>query len=937
MPSQSLFLNGKITRHLFFIFLASALVPICILSLIAIARISDATEQQVSKGLENEVKNFSYLILERLDFAEQSAKLYRDELASLSPERLAQERGEHQGQKGLTVSLQPLSFIQRAELKATHQRLAEGKLLMLAREEGRQLLQIYLTSALDPTRIEAGLVTVRLAPDYVLGMWENRNLSVDSCVLDKGDRLLYATRVELCEKFLQAGQGTLGHKGEISFDAGDRYFSRYRGLFLEDKFGIPNWKIVIIQPETDIFLSSVVFRNNFLLAALGVILSLSLASIYLIRTRMAPLTSIMAGIQRVAEKQYDQPVEVNSGDEFEDLAEAFNSMSGQVSRQLVTMASMAEIDQLILTRIKKEDIIRVVLEKTGDVIPSDSIGLIIVDGAAFTGRLYQLADGGAEDFATNKLTLSDRLQEELFTGVTWLNRDDPEGREYLTWFPGGTSSLQALPVLREQQLVAVILLGYEQQPLLDEEEIAATKSYADRIAVALGNAEWEERLFHQAHYDTLTGLPNRLSMRDRLNRTTEQASRNGESFAVLFIDLDDFKLVNDSLGHHSGDDMIAIMAQRLESSLRAGDTVARMGGDEFVMVSGAFKSSKLAVSAMSRVASKLMEELARPLEISGREIRSSSSIGVAIFPRDGADPDTLLKNADTAMYHAKAQGRGNFQFYSDKLNAESVALMALTSDIKRALEKDEFELHFQPKIGLPDQKIVGAEALIRWQHPARGMVPPGAFIEVAEKMGLINAIGNWTLHQACRQICAWQEAGYEVPRISVNISAIQIHQEDLPTTIADLLEAYHLDPRYLEIEIVEGVLLEDMKSTTDKLIALQELGVHISIDDYGTGYSSLKYVRSFPVDTLKIDRCFITNICENPADRAIVTSTIVLAHNLHMEVVAEGVETAEQAQLLQDLGCDQLQGFYFSKPVAADAAAELFAQSSRPLLVEVAS
>jgi diguanylate cyclase (GGDEF)-like protein len=930
MRASTFFLHGKIARRLFFIFLGFTLVPVCVISIVAITRLSDATNEQINRGLENEVKNFSYLVLERLDFAEQVLIMHREELAAMSAQELRQAPGIILAQRGLMVSLQTLNFIQRTELQDTYKRLENGRLLMLARHEGQRYPQIYLTAALRPDALEAGLVTVKLTPDFVLGVWDTRNLGIDSCILDRDQRPLYTTREHLCDNFLAAA-GALSHKGEVSFDDDISYFSRYRSLFLEDKFGIPNWKIAIIQPEDDIFLASLTFRNYFLAAALVVILCLSLLSLYLIRTRMAPLASIMDGIRRVSDKRYDQPVDVTSGDEFQDLAEAFNSMSGQVSRQLVTMASMADIDQLILTRIKKEDIIRVVLEKTGEVLPCECTGLVVLQVGEDAGCLYRL--GGEEsDFYTQDVCLSRQQREQLCFDAIWLQRGDDEQASFFALFPENINALQLIPVIQDKQQLALIVLGHIARPDLDQEDLALARSYADRIAVALANAEWEEKLFYQAHFDTLTDLPNRLSMLDRLNRSTEQAQRAGESFAVLFIDLDDFKLVNDSLGHHAGDEMIAIMASRLQSCLRAGDTVARMGGDEFVMISDAFTSNESTVAAMMKVANKVMEEVAMPLEVCGREVRSSSSIGIAIYPRDGSDSTTLLKNADTAMYHAKSMGRGNFQFFSEELNAESVELMNLSSDIKRALENDEFELHYQPKISLQGKHITGAEALIRWHHPERGMVPPGDFIEVAERMGLIGAIGDWTLHETCRQICAWQAAGIPVPRISVNVSAIQIHQQDFANKIADLLDAYRLDPRLLEIEIVEGVLVADMATTTAKLIAIRELGVHISIDDYGTGYSSLSYVRSFPVDTLKIDRCFITNICDNNADRAIVNSTIVLAHNLKLNVIAEGVENLPQAQLLQELGCDQIQGYYYSRPIDAGAIADLFSNPTLPTL-----
>jgi diguanylate cyclase (GGDEF)-like protein len=918
MSADSIFLYGKITRRIFAIFLVFALLPVSIFSWLAIERISNATDQQVSQVLENEVKNFSYLILERLQFAEQSLRIYQAELALKSPRELAVQAASTRGE--LLFTLQPLDTMASpgAEgLPATQARLAAGQLLLLQEViNGRP--QLSVATALYPDRLEAGLATVTLSSDYILRAESSRNLNIESCVLDAEHHILFATSGPLCREFLSATRGSLGYKGEFVFGADNGYFSRYRSLFLQQRFGVSAWKIAIIQPESEIFSASLDFRTNFLEIALGVILSLSLVSIYLIRTRMAPLSPIMAGIQRVSEKQYGQPVDVTSGDEFEELADAFNTMSSQVSRQLITMASLADIDQLILTRIKKEDLIRVVLEKTGDIIPHQALGLALLENGGSSGEMYSLASGGGADLSSSGFDLTPAQATALKQDSLWLDISEP-GVAGDFKLPGQhISHLHLLPVQREDQLEALIVLGYRQRPVMDSEDIATARSFADRIAVALANAEWEDKLYHQAHYDTLTGLPNRLSLLDSLAHSIKLAQRNQQPFAVMFFDLDDFKLINDSLGHAAGDEMIAVMGQRLHDCMRADDTVARMGGDEFVVISSSFPTLQAAVSGTSRMADKMMAAVARPLDIHGRDIRTSSSLGIALYPKDGADADALLKNADAAMYHAKSLGRGNFQYFSEKLNAESIALMSLSNDIKRALEADEFELHYQPKVELPGNRIIGLEALIRWQHPQRGLIHPEKFIEVAERMGLISVIGDWTLHEACRQIVRWQQMGIEAPRVSVNLSAIQIHREDLLAKVQDLLHTYQLQPESLEIEIVEGVLVEDLAATSTKLTAVRDLGVQISIDDYGTGYSSLSYVKSFPVDTLKIDRCFITNICENSSDQAIVNSTIVLAHNLDMKVIAEGVETDQQAALLQELGCDQIQGYLFSRPVPAE-------------------
>lgn len=939
MSADTLFLYGKITRRIFAIFLVFALLPVSILSWVAMDRISNATNQQVSKVLENEVKNFSYLILERLQFAQQSLHLYQAELTANPGQKLASQMEAELARKGLLLARQSADMLHDlppARLDAARARLARGHSMALLQETDGQN-RVYLAVALSAENLEAGLVTARLDIDYVLRPQESRNLTIESCILDTQYNMLYATSTSLCLSFLDASANKLGHKGEITFGPDNNIFSLYRSLFMEEKFGVGGWKIVIIQPGSKLFSASEVFRTYFVIAALGVILSLSLVSVYFIRTRMAPLPRIMAGIQRVSEKRYDEPVDVTSGDEFEELADAFNTMSGQVSRQLVTMASMAELDQLILTRIKREDLIRVVLEKTGDIIPHQAIALAMLEEGRPGGQLYRLSDNGNADFDIAPFSLEPDQVSVLEDESLWLQTSSAGSKALFAAFPNHIHHLQLVPVHREEQLIALIVLGYEQRPSLDVEDIANTRSYADRIAVALANAEWEARLYHQAHYDTLTGLPNRLSLLDTLTQSIRHAQRSQQPFAVMFFDLDDFKLVNDSLGHIAGDEMIGIMAGRLQDCMRSDDTVARMGGDEFVIVSSAFPSEPAAVSGTSKMAEKMMQAVALPLQISGRDIRASSSIGIALYPKDGADADALLKNADTAMYHAKSLGRGNFQYFSEKLNAESLALMSLSTDIRRALESSEFELYYQPKIRIPEQTIIGAEALIRWNHPEKGLIRPLQFIEVAERMGLISAIGDWTLEEACRQIVRWREAGIAAPRVSVNLSAIQIHQEDLPGKVQLLLDTYQVQPECLEIEIVEGVLVEDMEGTSRKLKAVRELGVHIAIDDYGTGYSSLSYVKSFPVDTLKIDRCFITNICENSSDQAIVSSTIVLAHHLKMAVIAEGVETEEQAALLLQLGCDQIQGYLFSKPVPADQFAALISADTTLSALEPAA
>jgi diguanylate cyclase (GGDEF)-like protein len=419
------------------------------------------------------------------------------------------------------------------------------------------------------------------------------------------------------------------------------------------------------------------------------------------------------------------------------------------------------------------------------------------------------------------------------------------------------------------------------------------------------------QLEHAATHDSLTGLPNRLLLTDRLAQATAQSERYSRGFAVLVIDLDRFKSINDSLGHIAGDEMLTEVARRLRAVLRKADTLARLGGDEFVLVLNEIAAARDAES----VASKLLASLAVPVVLSGIEVQISASIGISLFPQDGVDAESLLKHADAAMYHAKKNGRNAFQFFAPVMNVFARERLELESGLRRALAQSEFELHYQPKVDVGTGRIESAEALIRWRHPKRGLTAPSGFIPIAEETGLIVPIGEWVLREACRQARAWQTGGLRPLRIAVNLSPQQFKQKSLIATVKNALEAARLDPGYLELELTESAVMHDAESSIQVLRQLSTLGVRISVDDFGTGYSSLSYLRRLPLDKLKIDRSFIREVVASRDDAEIVRAIISLAHSLHLKVIAEGVETAEQLSFLRGLGCDQYQGFHCSPPV----------------------
>lgn len=457
------------------------------------------------------------------------------------------------------------------------------------------------------------------------------------------------------------------------------------------------------------------------------------------------------------------------------------------------------------------------------------------------------------------------------------------------------------------------------------------------IRYAIERKRTEEQIRFLAYYDKLTSLPNRALFNDRLRQALAHAKRYKRLAALLFLDLDNFKQVNDTLGHHIGDLLLKSVAELLMNRVRKSDTVARhftnetnttvarLGGDEFIILLTEVNSD----IDVAKIARRILDKLSKPSELEGHEVFITTSIGIALYPADGEDIDSLVKNADTAMYQAKYRGKNNYQYYSPSMSANALERLSLENDLRRALKHKEFQLYYQPQVNIRTGKINGMEALIRWNHPDKGIVPPSEFIPLAEETGLIIPMGEWVLHTACMQNKAWQKAGFAPIRMSVNISGHQFDRQKIIGTIEQVLDDAELEPRYLELEITESVFVQKAETTTTMLKTLRTMGLRFAMDDFGTGYSSLCYLKHFPLDVIKIDQSFVEHINVNRYDAAIVIAIIAMARSLGLEVIAEGVETEGQLAFLHKLGCYAMQGYLLSRPLSAEDATKLLIEENR--------
>ena len=608
----------------------------------------------------------------------------------------------------------------------------------------------------------------------------------------------------------------------------------------------------------------------------------------LLRMVIEPLGAISADFRRVGEQDYRPSSLRPAFEELQALVDGFNHMVGEI-----------EVNQQKLRQAA------VVFDNTSEgILITDRDHRIVSVNKAFTeitgyteeevlGRNPSLLQSGQQDSAFYEAMWDSILSTGQWRGEIWNRRKNGEV------YP---------------ELLSINTFCNDKGEVTHHIGVFSDISNIKEV---------ERQLEYLAHHDPLTDLPNRLLCIARLEHALQVAKRNDEQVGVLFLDLDMFKNINDSMGHAKGDSLLQQVARRVRESIRDEDTFARLGGDEFVLIIGNIHSRQ----DVALIAENILALFFRPFLVDERDVFISASIGISLFPEDGEDPGMLLRNADAAMYRAKSQGRNNYQFYTVALTHRVRERLSIETHLRQALNRKELRLHYQPQYSLASRQITGVEALLRWEHPEMGMVTPDRFIPVAEETGLIVPIGEWVLKTACRQLKQWQEQGHPTMRMAVNLSARQFWKPGLAKVVEGCLQESGIAAQYLDLELTESIIMHDTDIVVETLADLHKAGVELSVDDFGTGYSSLSYLRRFPLDRLKIDRSFVRDIMSNPADAEMIVSIIALGHSMKLKVLAEGVETEEQLHYLREQGCDEVQGFYFSKPLPAEELDELFRQS----------
>jgi len=923
MPTRS------VARRIVALFVLCGLLPVAATILVSYGHIEDTLIGQRMAVLRGAASNYATVLFDRLSVAERLASTVGEGVRVGRPvevkavERHFRAAVAVEPDRARVLFGAPSKIPSASEIAGTDRPLlvGAGRLVVLHNPESKP--SVWIVVSTDTGGVAFHRLAFELNLSYLWEAHDDLPYLTEICVLNVAGLPVECERKPAAAELDRFRHAPPGDKQtDFAWESGGvSYLSGLRELFLGGRFGAGSWLVVASQPEEHALAPVRALAGVVVPIVLLGLLAAALLGLVHVRRTMQPLNALARAAGRIAASDFDVRVMTGRDDEFGVLASSFNTMSARLGQQFNMLLAQSEIDAVILSSADLERVIAIVLHRVTELVIADRHFLLLADPAvAGAFRLYSVDGKGA--LHAQDVEVSPVEAERLLAARRGLRmvRDEQVTSRALAGVAG--SSRFALAFMLGEELGGAFVLGYDGDHSPGTEDVSILMKLGDRVAIALATARRDLELHRRAYYDSLTNLPNRLLGLEELARAVSAAARHQRSLAVLFIDLDGFSYVNDSLGHPAGDAVLVQTAERLRACVRKSDVVMRLGGDEFAVVLTELRESPDA----EIVARHAISSLAAPFELPVGRAHISASVGIALFPSDGRTTEELVKHADLAMYHAKQQGTGCAAYFEASMNEEVRRRVELERELRQALAEQQMRLYYQPQLDLRSGRIVGAEALIRWIHPVRGMVAPAHFIGFAETSDLIDAIGQWVLEAACAQFVAWRAEGLAVEYVSVNVSPRQFRGSGFSDAVAEALLAYGMPSSALHLEITESAVLGDQGAAPANLAGLIALGTPLELDDFGTGYSSLAYLRRLPVAVVKLDRAFINSIHYDASALVVVRAAIDMAHALGKLVVAEGVELAEQVALLSQMGCDIMQGYHLSKAVPAEAFAALMHQ-----------
>jgi diguanylate cyclase (GGDEF)-like protein len=925
---QWTFLRSKVEKQLFGLFFSCAVVPIAVLSLLSFDHVTKQLYEQSRARLHQASKATGMTLLQRVADLETELETLIAAGLPADPDALpnhhfrsieaVSDSGERTVWLGEGLAPTKIDRSSRAHLHT-------GKALLHVAHPSKGEPKILLTKRIHRNGSGSRL-TAEIDRDFLFDISAENTLpaAAEFCILDEDDRVVACSTERA--GLLDAMGTNRPVSGQFEWERGGRNQRAYFwSLFLKPNYHADQWTIVLSESEDEVLAPIASFRTTFPFAVLLSVFVVTLMCVHQIRRRLVPLKQLRDGTRRVAERDFDVDISLHSGDEFQELAESFNAMTRRLGQHFDALATMIDIDRAILSAIDRDTVVNTLIARLRELYPCDAVAVSLVDPntpdtlrtqfSRESGRVSKLIE--AEGFTADETRQLGTNPESLLVDL------DPQAPHYLEpQARAGMLQCLLLPLFVGHDLAGVVSLGHKHTGEYDAKRLVYARQLADQTATALANAKTIEENRVLAYYDRLTQLPNRLLFRERLEQAVATAGRHGERVAICIFDIDALKRINDTLGHDVGDVLLKQVAERASRCIPT-TSLARTGGDEF----GVLLTDLATIDDPARIATRILDAIAEPFQLPQQEAFLTASIGIAMYPDDGMHVDGLLRNADAAMHHAKDQGGNNFQFYTRTMNASAFRRLELENELRRAIENEELRVYYQPIVDVDTRSPIGAEALLRWQHPKLGVIPPSEFIPLAEETGLIVELGRWVLETACAKNRRWQETGLPPITLAVNLSSRQLRGESLEHTVRRALNSSGMRAQYLILEITESILMNADDSTLKTLNGLKEMGVQLSIDDFGTGYSSLSYLKNFPLDHLKIDRSFMKDVTRSDNDAAITKAIIAMAHNLKLQVVAEGVELDAQMEFLRENGCDAAQGYLISDPIPADAFTKMLWQS----------